>query len=453
MNNKQINRFREIIENTSNINTCLKALNLEFDSCFLCFIGLLEDAILNYKLFIDYEYITKVSSYIERVYDKLSVKKRKEYLDLIYKIRKIYTRQIQNVGLNNRGYFKQVIKNLNELINDLKNKKEFVIKEELNREHQDSEYIITIDECDAKILDDGLSVKLLPNGNLLFKVHIADPLVLYPYESDIMKKAKLNIETIYNENDSLPLIPDDLSLNKLSLLKDRNRYSKTFCYEFDRQGNIVNFYIENTVVMINKRHSYDSMNELYQNGGSCKEEEIALGYYDEIVKYLRVMFKNVRDYEKFKIKNFIFDEQKISSFSERLVSYAMVLTGYMTAKYMKEKGFPYAYRCNKLAVLDENIKARLSKDEIIKLEKFLSKSFYSRQNVGHEKLNVDTYSHVTSPLRRFVDDLNMHALDVCYFNKPNDQDIYNLEQEIDTTCSYINKQNDEYEKTMKKLLK
>ena len=164
------------------------------------------------------------------------------------------------------------------------------------------------------------------------------------------------------------------------------------------------------------------------------------------------MFKNVRDYEELKIRNFVLDEQKISSFSERLVSYSMVLTGYMTAKYMKEKNYPFVYRCNKLAVLDEDIKERLNKDEIEKLQTFLSKSFYTRQNVGHEKLNVDTYGHITSPLRRFIDDLNMHSLDLCYFNKPNDKDIYFLEQEMDNTCNYVNEQLIKSDKEIKKIL-
>ena len=449
-----IKRFKEIIENSKNINACIKALNLDYRSCFLCFVTILEEAILDYKEYIDYQYITKISSYLERIYLKLTVKEQKEYNNIIYKIRKIYKRQIQNIDSNNKNYFEQTIHNLNDLINNTLIKNEILINENLNRDNQDSEYIITIDDADTRVFDDGLSVRLLPNSNLLLKVHIADPLVLYPYESDIMKRAKLKVETIYEEDDAIPMIPDDISYEKLSLVKDRSRYAKTFCYEFDRYGNIVNYYILNSIIKINERHSYESMNELYKNGGRTKEEEKMLSYYDEIVKYLRIMFKNVRDYERIQIKNFAFNDQKISSFAERLVSYSMVLTGYMTAKYMMENKFPYAYRCNKLATLDEKLKLNLTKEEIMKLETILSRSFYTRDNVGHEKLNVDTYSHVTSPLRRFIDNLNMHALDLCYFNNPEDKEIYNLETEIATTCDYINNEATTIDESIiKKLIK
>ena len=101
--NQNVKRFKSIIEDTKNINACIKALNLNFDSCFLCFMLILEDAIIENKDYIDYQYITKVSNYLERVYQKLSIKKQKEYSDLIYKMKKVYKRQIQNINLDNRS--------------------------------------------------------------------------------------------------------------------------------------------------------------------------------------------------------------------------------------------------------------------------------------------------------------------------------------------------------------
>ena len=96
----------------------------------------------------------------------------------------------------------------------------------------------------------------------------------------------------------------------------------------------------------------------------------------------------------------------------------------------------------------------MSKDEILKLEQFLMRSFYTKDNIGHEKLNVPMYSHITSPLRRFSDVLNMHSLDICYFNKPTDKDIYDLEKEIVDTSNYINSQNNKLEEEIaKKLVK
>ena len=445
----KILRFKEIIENTKNINTCMKALNYDIDSCFLIFFNILMDAILHYIESNSYEYLINTSNYLIKIFDILPLKKQKEYNDLIYKLRKVYKRQIQNIDINNQKYFDFTFHKLNDLITDIESKNNINVNKDLNRERQTGEYIITIDDDDAKILDDGLSITKLANGNLLFKVHIADPLVIYPYESKIMKNAKLGI----NNAETIDLISNEICYEKLSLKKGKDRYAKSFCFEFDEKGNIVNFYITNSIIKVDERHSYNSINKLYRKGGRNTYEDNLLTYYDELVKYLRIMFKNVRDYEEIKDKKLILEEEKISSFSERLITYSMVLTGYMTAKYMNERELPFVYRCNKIAVISEDMKQGLSKKQISNLETFLSKSFYTPNNVGHEKLQIDTYSHVTSPLRRYIDDINMHALNICYFNKPNDKDIYSLQDEIKNICDLVNKQNNNLDEQTKMLIK
>jgi len=46
--------LRNVVVATSDINACIKALNLDMPSSFLCFIRLLEDAILDYHEGDDY---------------------------------------------------------------------------------------------------------------------------------------------------------------------------------------------------------------------------------------------------------------------------------------------------------------------------------------------------------------------------------------------------------------
>lgn len=43
------------------------------------------------------------------------------------------------------------------------------------------------------------SIFKLENGNILFKVHIADPLAIFPYKSDVIKDAKNRTTTIINK--------------------------------------------------------------------------------------------------------------------------------------------------------------------------------------------------------------------------------------------------------------
>ena len=322
------------------------------------------------------------------------------------------------------------------------------------------EYIITIDDSNSQVLDDGISIFKLENGNILFKVHIADPLAIFPYKSDVIKDAKNRTTTIYKQDEPIQMLPSILGSNKLSLMEDRKRLAKSFCFEYNQESGIVNFYIENTLINVNKRYTYDEVNELYKKGGTNKLESEMFLLYDEIVTYLKKVFQNAKLYEEIKQENIIGHHQKMNSFSENLVSYFMMFTGYMTAKYFSDNKLPFVYRCHQFdpkwqQLLDEYkmlLDSKESKKLLTEIKAMFPKSYYSRENTGHMGLKIPYYSHITSPLRRFADILNMHALNICYFQIPRDKELYKLEQEINLTCSYLNMQSnsiDEYLAKMK----
>lgn len=83
------------------------------------------------------------------------------------------------------------------------------------------------------------------------------------------------------------MLPSILGSNKLSLMEDRKRLAKSFCFEYNQESGIVNFYIENTLINVNKRYTYDEVNELYKKGGTNKLESEMFLLYDEIVTYLK----------------------------------------------------------------------------------------------------------------------------------------------------------------------
>lgn len=322
------------------------------------------------------------------------------------------------------------------------------------------ENIITIDDPDTTVLDDGISILKLKDGHISVKVHIADPLGMFSYNSRIIQDAKERTTTIYDLNPPVQMLPNILSSNKLSLLEGKPRLAKTFSFEYSKDEGIVYFKVINSVITVNKRTSYDEINEIYKKGGTNENEELMFACYDEILSYLKKFFKNAKLYEEFKRGNIIGNKHKMSTFSESLVGYLMMFTGYKTAEYFSNNGLPYAYRCHQFDqkwqdILDEYMKAQNPEDKKIfkDLRGRLPKSYYSRDNIGHMGLKVDYYSHITSPLRRFSDILNMHCLNTCYFQRPTDSQLKKLEQEVIKTCEYINMQSNSIDEYLSKVKK
>ena len=603
--NNLIKRTINIIEKTSDLNSCMIALNLNNDSCFLCFLNIIEDAIENYDNNNSYGYLIKINKYFEQVYFKLTSREKSTHRKSIMTIRKIYKKKLINIPKPSRSILEKTYltlellivpkvelselekKDLSELlyniifefknleyldrliernpnivnynyedskifdiiiqkyIDCIKNKEESILyfervifkfilteKFELDNNTKDkiimdlnnfishnklelihlnqikkiieclsfkdkvadiltirlvmpsiclkdkenllyleslgsnririTQDIITIDDVDTHVLDDAISyIKILPNGNYLFMVHIADPLALLPYDSNAMMEAKARTQTIYLRNEVIPMLNSYYSEDKLSLIKGQERYAKTFCIEFDQDFNYVDFKILNSIITVGERHSYKSLNTLHDNIKN-KFQETNFELFDKLIVALQKLFVNAELYEGIKEHNIINNLINLSGFSEQLVSYSMMLVGYLSAMYFYEHKYPFVYRCHEINQEWINLlDTYTSNSHSIEIKKILANikgsqpnSYYSGVNKKHMALNLPYYSKLTSPLRRFADVLNHRAINTCYFSNPNDREVYLLENEIVRTCSYINlRENTIREYISKKLIK
>ncbi len=320
-----------------------------------------------------------------------------------------------------------------------------------------NDYIMTIDEDEALVLDDATSLEVLKNGNIIHKIHIADPFAYVTYNSKLIKNAKLKSSTIYQKDIQIPMFPLSLAGDSWSLVKGKRRYTKTFCFEYDSNFNLVNSYFLNTTIEVSERTSYNALNELYKKGGKDKESELMLYYYARILETLKKMLKNVSYYEANKSSNLVGNLQFLGNFSEDLVAHSMILTGYKVADYFKTNKLPYVYRCQEIDTTFEELIAKMKFQShsseyskmLKKLNGYQAKSFYTVDNIGHVGLQLPCYSHITSPLRRYADLLNIEALNLLYFKKSSDKEIANLESKMRESCTYLNFQRNTIEDYLK----
>ena len=138
------------------------------------------------------------------------------------------------------------------------------------------DFIITIDGEDAIEIDDALSCKKLPNGNYLLGVHIASVLGYFEYTSNIVQEALTRTRAIYlpakyqtKDNDfqrAIPIFPYSFSAEAGSLIENSPKLARTFYFEIDPQGNLVNERFIKSVIRNNKKMTYEDANEIIQNG-------------------------------------------------------------------------------------------------------------------------------------------------------------------------------------------
>ena len=347
------------------------------------------------------------------------------------------------------------------------------------------DYMVTIDGHGAKEIDDGLTAKVLKNGNYLLGVHIASVLAYLPFESELVQEAisrgsciYLAKNKIYSSEDDyssvITIFPPDFSADSASLLENKLRFANSYFFEIDKNGNIIREKFEKTIVKNDRQCTYDEVNDILSNG-NCKDRDLekTLNILAEISCVLENKYHPSEIYQALKAQSN--NPAKVilgNSIAEHIVQGAMTMTGSEVGEWFKNpsRDYPCLLRVHEIdeecnEKLQDTIDTFSTYKDNEKFERLFEalvgiypKAHYDLKG-RHDGMNLDHYCHVTSPLRRSSDIIQEYALNVCYFNHPSDKQLYDLEQMLKENKEVINAQNNAIDyflddcKIQKKLLR
>ena len=264
--------------------------------------------------------------------------------------------------------------------------------------------IFSIDPSCCADFDDAFSIKALDDNMLSLSIYIAnvsilmDALNLWPSFSE-------RISTIYLPDKKRPMLPTILSDCLCSLQAGNSRFAFVLDLTVNRDsGEIVSTKYSNCIIRVNKNYVYEEPDLLVSKD------------YILLLDTVKKLSKNYRYINN--VKN-----------SHEAVSYLMILMNYFSAKeLLKTKVGIFRSTVSKKKGLDKDNDTLLSDKDNDTLPEDVSKfikiwnsaygqyidisllgsddpSFYK-----HELLDMDAYIHITSPIRRLVDLLNMIKL-------------------------------------------
>ncbi len=322
------------------------------------------------------------------------------------------------------------------------------------------DYVISIDGPGAIEIDDGVSCKKLPNGNYLLGVHIASVFGHFDYDSDIVQQAiergqSIYLSTKYQQKKDdyesvIPLFPYSFSADKGSLLENEPRLARSYYFEIDKDGNIINERFIKSIVRNNKQLTYNDVNRIIEKGTSDPQLAEVIDNLQEVTARIEKRFSVDSLYEMIKENTDEYSSLRVgASKSENIIYRAMLLTGTRVAEYFSKMNLPMIYRVHYIDE-DKNQKIRDMLDTLNKtygtdsfknlyqlIEGVYPKGWY--QNEGrHSGLDLDHYCHCTSPLRRAPDIVVEHLLEECYDKTPTEEEIEKLREEVASKIVEIN---------------
>jgi ribonuclease R len=314
------------------------------------------------------------------------------------------------------------------------------------REHN----IVTIDGETAKDFDDAVEVQLLPNGNYLLGVHIADVSHYVTEGSALDQEAFERGTSVYFPGRAVPMLPERLSNGICSLNPRVERLTFSVDIEIDARGRFVNRKVYKSVIRTKERMTYTDVNAILTE--RTPELEARYAYLIPEFERMHALFEVLRKRRESRgsidfdlpeadvilgasgdIETILPSERNVA---HRIIEEFMLAANEVVAQELVFAGQPGIFRVHqqpdpqkledlrevlkefKLALrgdveemrpaeLQRILKAVAGTPEERFLTNFILRSmkraFYSENDTGHFALALEHYCHFTSPIRRYPD--------------------------------------------------
>lgn len=331
---------------------------------------------------------------------------------------------------------------------------EVLEEEKINRLDLRNIQTVTIDGEDAKDLDDAITIQKLENGHYKLGVHIADVTHYVKEGTPLDREALKRGTSVYLVDRVIPMLPHKLSNGICSLNQKEDRLALSCIMEIDKNGSICSHQIVETIINVDKRMSYNIVNDILVNNDS---------HYLEENKEFLDMFKCMEELRNILLQKrikrgaieFDFEEAKIILDEDRkpidiklyernvatsIIEEFMLAANETVAEHYYWLEFPFVYRSHEEPDIEKveemaefiskfgyklkgsNIhskafqklldKAKDTPEEMI-ISRVVLRSFkqarYTFRNEGHFGLAANYYCHFTSPIRRYPD-LQIHRI-------------------------------------------
>lgn len=248
----------------------------------------------------------------------------------------------------------------------------------------DLKNVFTIDPSGTSDYDDGFSITS-NNDITIVSVYIANVSV-WMESLRLWDSFSNRIATIYLPDRRRPMLPTRLSDFLCSLQENQKRFALV-CDVHIKNNEIIDVVFKNALVKVYKNYRYEEKDLLNDKN------------YLKLLNVVKPLSKKYK-YASITVKN-----------SHELVSYLMIMMNFYSAKKMIENknGIYRSAFIKNDKLIEEDIP-----EDVVKQITLWNAASGQYQHYGdslkHELMNLESYIHITSPIRRLVDLLNLITL-------------------------------------------
>lgn len=320
---------------------------------------------------------------------------------------------------------------------------------------------LTIDPEGACDLDDALSVFQRSDGVWIFGVHIADPTALISPKSLLDQQARQRGFNVYGRKRIVPILPEEISYGKASLISNEDRLAWSFIVELSSRGELLRYSIKRSVIRSQCQLSYEQI------------ENILAGEPHPLFREIYQLYTLSQLLRATRLKRGSLSGELASS-HHAIVEEYMLLANKIAAQFLQKHGVPFLYRVHptptneqwelfaaEMAQYNQHVyKESLTNpltfrfliNQLIQQEgpeavtqlfyQSTGRAYYATTNAGHFGLGFDCYGHFTSPIRRYVDMVNHRQLAslLCQETPLSHEDLEKLQEHLNNRAQETEKE-------------
>jgi ribonuclease R len=331
--------------------------------------------------------------------------------------------------------------------------------------------IVTIDGETARDFDDAVWVDRLDNGNWALQVHIADVSYYVQPGTPIDREAALRGTSVYFPDRAVPMLPVELSTDQCSLRPNEDRLVLSALLEIDPRGDVVKQEFTRGVIRSAERMTYTAVHGALEGDTELRARYAALIPRFQAMQELALILNRKRvkrgsidfdlpepllEFDEFGEMTGVTRAPR--NIAHRLIEEFMLAANEAVASHLEAAGVPMIFRIHErpdpkrvlefedvaiqfgyslgtgaapvkrfkgetVALDNPTLTSRSYQRLVAKIagkpeERILSylmlrslkQARYSEQNMGHFALGAASYTHFTSPIRRYPDLIVHRAL-------------------------------------------
>jgi ribonuclease R len=316
--------------------------------------------------------------------------------------------------------------------------------------------LVTIDGETAKDFDDAVYCEAVPGGGFRLIVAIADVSHYVKHDDALDRDALQRGNSVYFPRRVIPMLPEPLSNGLCSINPEVERLCVACDMQIDAHGEIVSYRFCSAVMRSHARLTYTLVAEMLDDprGEAARRHQPLVPHLQNLHRLYQLLAKargrrGAIDFETIETVMIFDDLGKIERIvpvkrndAHRLIEECMLAANVCASDFLRQNDHPMLYRVHegptpeKLVALRDFLKgfsfnltggdephardyakllARVKERPDAQLLqtvmlRSLQQAVYSPDNVGHFGLAYESYTHFTSPIRRYPDLLVHRAI-------------------------------------------